>query len=136
MLELPHNPVLDNPHQHINTNIDTLSIPYPMEITHPPPKPYKLRPKRVPKTLNTIKRKTHPQYPQHDNKHQLDLNKQTKSTIKHNSVAQAPPRINVAFPAPSVMPHRTPPMNVVNAQVHKHKQGKVTQTSVQCSAIW
>ncbi len=67
MLELPHaHPDLDDPHQHIN-NIDTLSIPYPMEITYSPPKPYKLRPNRVPKTPNTRKRKTHPQYTQHDN---------------------------------------------------------------------
>ncbi len=75
MLELPHeHPDLDDPHQHIN-NIDTLSIPYPMEITHPSPKPYKLRPNRLPKTPNTRKIKTHPQYPQHDNQHQLDLDK-------------------------------------------------------------
>ena len=52
----------DDPHQHTE-NIDTLSIPYPMEITHPPPKLYKLRPNRVPKTPNTRKRKTQPQYP-------------------------------------------------------------------------
>jgi len=73
MLELPHEHLdLDDPHQHIK-NIDTLSIPYPMKITHPPPKPYKLRPKRVPKTLNTRKIKTQPQYPQHDNQRHLDL---------------------------------------------------------------
>jgi hypothetical protein len=51
MQELSHELLdLDDPHQHTK-NIDTLSIPYPMEITHPPPKPYKLRPNRVPKHL-------------------------------------------------------------------------------------
>ncbi len=82
-----------------------------METTHPPPKPYKSRPNRVQKALNMRKRKTPPLYPQHENRHQLESNKQIQSTIKHISVAQAPPCINMAFPAPSVMPHRNPPMN-------------------------
>jgi hypothetical protein len=97
-------------HQHTKNN-NTLSKPYQMETTHPPPKPYKSRPNRVQKALNMRKRKTPPLYPQHENRHQLESNKQIQSTIKHISVAQAPPCINMAFPAPSVMPHRNPPMN-------------------------
>jgi len=57
---------LDDPHQHTK-NTDTLSIPYQMGTTHSPPKPYKLRPNRVPKTPKTRKRRTHAQYSQHDN---------------------------------------------------------------------
>jgi len=83
-----------------------------METTHPPPKPYKLRQNRVQKAPNIRKRKKHPLYPEHENQHQLESNKQTQPSIKHSSVVvQAPPRINMAFPAPSVMPQRNPPMN-------------------------
>jgi hypothetical protein len=111
MQELSHEyPDLDDPHQHTKS-INTLSKPYPIETTHPSPKPYKLRPNRVQKAPNIRKRKKHPHYPQHENQHQLESYKQTQPTIIHSSVAQAPPRINMAFLAPSIMPHRNPHMN-------------------------
>ena len=103
-------PDLDDPQIHDRNN-NALSTPYPVETTHPPPQPYKLRPKRLQKALNNRKRKTHLHNPHNDNQPQLDTNTQTQPVIKHSSVAQAPLRINMAFPAPIVMPHRNPPMN-------------------------
>ncbi len=81
-----------------------------MEITHSLPKPYKLRPARAQKPP-TRKRKTLPHRPQPEIQHQAETYIQSQPTIKRSSAAQAPPRINMAFPVPSVMPHRNPPMD-------------------------
>jgi hypothetical protein len=115
MLTHQYKPAPEKPLQH-NPNTDTHNPLYPMEITHPPPKPYKLRPAKVQKPP-TRKRNTQPRHAQPDNHHQAELYTQTQPAIKHSSVAQAPPRINMAFPAPSVMPHRNPPMDTT-----KYKQ--------------
>ena len=58
MQDLPHDyPNASNPQQHTKDR-NALSIPYTTEITHPPPKPYNLRPQRIKKTPNIRKRNT------------------------------------------------------------------------------
>jgi hypothetical protein len=114
--ELPH---IGDPHTYTE---DTLSIPYPMETTHPPPKPYKLRPSKIHKPHIINKRKMHQQNPHINNQYHPELYKQPQPTIKHSSVAQAPPRIHMAFPAPSIMPHRNPPLSTT-----KYKQTTIEE---------
>ena len=67
-------------------------------------------------------RKPHFHNSQACNPHRLETITQTQPSIKHSSVAQAPPRINMASPTPSVMPHRNPPMNT-----SKYKQTTLEQ---------
>ena len=74
------------------------------------------------KTPNTRKRKTHLNNLQYDNQPQLDTNTQTQPTIKHGSVAQTPPHINMAFPASNAIPYRNPPTNT-----SKYKQTTLDQ---------
>jgi hypothetical protein len=102
---------------------DTLRKPYPTEFIKPTPKPYKLRTQRAQRAPNKAKkRKTHSNNPQEDYLHLLTPIIQTPPTIKHISVAQASPRINMAFPTPSVMPHRDPTINTT-----KYKQTTLEQ---------
>ena len=66
--DLPHDYQDPGNSQKHTKGRSALSKPYPMELTHPPPKPYKLRPQRV-QGPNIRKRKTHFHSPHYENQH-------------------------------------------------------------------
>ena len=91
---------------------NALRTPYSTEVVKPAPKPYKMRSPKTQRAPNTPrKRKVNIHNPREGNPHPSSTIPQTKPTIKHSSVAQASPRINMVFPTPSVMPHRNPSLN-------------------------